>query len=194
MKRLTAPSSGAESDGLPGETNVPPDEWMAPAEVVDQVKAHYRETVQWLEAAPVYIGFSRWRDQAPRFLSGACLVHFTASLQTARESTPGLFDVLRAEHHLSVRYFSHHGVMCLLTDEQRDRRIATYSIATGDRLSTQDMGSSRVVFAMRYVSQGDARWKVDTYLQEMPLPAPLRLHGARVIERAVLPRPTGRDS
>lgn len=194
MRRLSGASSNADSDGLPDAVGGPLDEWMAPAEVVEQVKAHYRETVQWLEAAPAYVGFARWRDQAARFLSGACLVHFTASLQTARESVPRLFDVLRAEHHLNVRYFSHHGVMCLLTDEQLDRRVATYDLSTGARVTTQDMGSSRVVFAMRYVAQGEPRWKVDTYLQEMPLAANNPHGKVRIVERASLPRPTGRDS
>lgn len=193
MRRIPRPVQSDHERWLPGEMEESSFEWMAPGDVVEAVKQHYTEAHMWLEAAAQHIQSSRWREAARRFLSGACLQQFATSLKSVRESDVQFVDILRGEHKLAIRYFSPSGDTCLLSDLQSDRRMAIYRFRGGERVGTQDLGSSTVVFQMRFF-QADNRWKIDTCLQDLSSSVLMRGSTIRVFERTPLPYPAGRDS
>ncbi|MBE2183939.1 MAG: hypothetical protein IAE89_10975 [Anaerolineae bacterium] len=193
MRRIPRPLQGSDERWLPGDMEEATFEWMAPGDVVEAVKQHYTETHMWLEAASQHIQSPRWREAARRFLSGDCLQHFTLALKSIRESDVPFVDVVRGEHKLTVRYFSAGGDTCLLNDMQSDRRVAMYRFRGGERLGTQDLGSSAVIFIMRFFPE-DSRWKIDTCVQNLLRSAPMHSSSLPVFERTPLPYPVGRDS
>ncbi len=193
MRRIPRPVQSDDERWLPGELEESTFEWMAPGDVVEAVKQHYTESHLWLEAASQHIQSARWREAARRFLSGACLQHFATTLKSVRESDVQFIDILRGEHKLVVRYFSAGGDTCLLSDLQTDRRMAMYRFRGGERIGTQDLGSSTVVYMMRFFP-ADARWKIDACVQNLPYSATARGNSLPVFERTPLPYPAGRDS
>ncbi|KXK17894.1 MAG: hypothetical protein UZ15_CFX003002390 [Chloroflexi bacterium OLB15] len=193
MRRIPRPVQDDAERWLPGEMEEATFEWMAPSDVVETVMRRYTEAHLWLEVASQHFQNTRWREAARHFLSGSCLQQFTSALKSARESDVQIVDVLRGEHKLAVRYFSAGGDTCLLSDTQSDRRMAIYRLHGGERIGTQDLGSSTVVYLMRF-STADARWKIDACVQDLPHAEFRRGNSLRVFERTPLPFPAGRDS
>jgi hypothetical protein len=99
--------------------------------------------------------------------------------------------VLRAHHQISVRRFSDDGLSCLLIDRQSERRMATYDYWTKQRIHTQDLGSSALVFRMQF-DRYTGRWKVDEFIQQLPIGWET-LPGATLRLMDALPEAAGRD-
>lgn len=142
-------------------------EWMAPDEVVEQVRAHYLEAMNWLTDTTLSSWAQQW-SQAPGRLSGACLKRQRRLVLNERSGRGVQFvGVVRCDHAVEVRQFSETGSFCLVIDYQSQRRMATYNRRTRERLHTQDLGDGIVVYAMRYDAI-DQRWKIDSFVQELP--------------------------
>lgn len=143
-------------------------EWMAPEDVVQQVKDDYLMTINWLQDSAL----KPWPlqlKQAPDYLSGPFLDQHQKHIAKCRSMRrPTLVGILRADHRVEVRRFGESGATCLVIDTQSERRMATYDYDTGERHHTQDMGSGAFVFSMCYDTDTE-RWKVDQFIQELPL-------------------------
>ena len=143
-------------------------EWMAPDDVVEQVREHYLDAVNWLTETALGAWAQQWA-QAPARLSGSFLKRHRNLILTSRQQTRVQpVGVLRADHVVEVRQFSEAGSFCLVIDTQTQRRMATYNRKTRERLHTQDMGDGVVVYAMRYDPAAE-RWKIDNFVQELPI-------------------------
>lgn len=155
--------------------------WMAPDTVVEQVRKDYISAVQWLQESMLQDWERRWAV-APTYLEGGYLRRYQSLLLQHRLSNQQLFaGVLRADHRVMVSEFCDDGESCILIDQQQQRRMATYYQRTGERVTTQDLGSGAVVFKMVYDPKL-RRWKISEYIQELPLgwgqqhsTAPLRM-------------------
>lgn len=161
-------------------------EWMAPDDVVQQVRAHYLDAIHWLNDSMLMSWAQQWAG-APNHLSGSYLKRYRNLLLTQRDATP-MTGVLRADHGIEVREFSESGGFCLVIDQQTGRRMATYHRKTHERLHTQDLGDGVVVHAMLYDAE-DGRWKIGGFLQELPLD--WRIRATTQLSR--LPGTIGRD-
>ncbi len=168
-------------------------EWMAPDDVVDKVRSDYLTATRWLGDNVL----SSWQQQwmlAPYYMSGLYLKRFqTLVTQYRAGRMPRAVGVLRADHSVSVRSFSEDGERCLVVDRQTLRRMATYSSKTRERVMTQDLGDGAVVFQMRF-DANDSRWKLDEFVQELPLGWDMSTGRARIRELAALRTPVGRDN
>lgn len=143
-------------------------EWMAPDDVVEQVRTQYLDAANWLTDTATASWAQQWA-QAPAHLSGSFLKRHRNLILTSRQQTRiQLAGVLRADHQVEVRQFSEAGSFCLVIDTQTQRRMATYNRKTHERLHTQDMGEGAVVYAMRYDATAE-RWKIDSFVQELPI-------------------------
>jgi hypothetical protein len=143
-------------------------EWMAPDDVVQQVRTHYFDAVSWLQESMLMSWAQQWAD-APYYLGGVYLKRYRNLLLTQRESKGvPLTGILRADHVVEVRQFSEHGDTCLVIDYQTQRRMATYNRKTQERGVTQDLGDGVVVYAMLYDGK-DRRWKIGSFVQELPV-------------------------
>lgn len=143
-------------------------EWMAPDDVVQQVRAHYLDATHWLNDSMLMSWAQQWAG-APQHLSGSFLKRFRNLLLTQRDAKgTQLTGVLRADHTIEVREFSENGGFCLVIDQQTERRMATYNRKNHQRLHTQDLGDGVVVYAMLY-DAADGRWKIGGFLQELPM-------------------------
>lgn len=163
-------------------------EWMAPEEVVRRVRQHYLEAVEWLHQV------ERDGRLVAHYLSGSMLVR-AAQLLWTRASAPMFAGALRVDHSLEVRRFTESGERCLVVDHQTQRRMATYHMRTGIRAATQDLGSAIYVYGMVY-DVGAARWKIDTFIQELPQGWATRRRTGFLVETAFLSPhdSSGRDS
>ena len=114
---------------------------------------------------------SHWLHQAkaaPRYLSHQQLKHCYKVLRSEQlGNAPCCVDVLRADHHVSIRHFSEDGGRCLVIDQQSHRRMATYDYTSQTRLHTQDLGDCTLVYQMHY-DLGDHHWKIAAFIQQMP--------------------------
>jgi hypothetical protein len=166
-------------------------EWMAPENVVEAVSRDYLAAMRWLQESVLGHWTHQW-STAPSFLSGAYLRRYQAILMDYRaRGAPRCVGVLRADHHIDVRHFSEDGQQCLVIDHQAGRRMATYDSRTLERLHTQDLGDSTVVYQMRYDTE-EQRWKIDNFVQELPLGWGSRTRHIRLL--STLPAAVGRDN
>jgi hypothetical protein len=168
-------------------------EWMAPDEVVEEVREHYLEAIHWLHDSTNSTLGQQW-STASYYLTGHALRRHQQILMHYRTNgLPQFYGVLRADHVVQVRQFSDDGEHCLVIDRQMQRRMATYSTRTRERVSTQDLGSGAVLYAMVYVAK-ERRWKIDAFIQELPIG--WGSHHAKPLlqEHATLPEAIGRDS
>ncbi len=142
-------------------------EWMAPDDVIEQVREQYLEAINWLNES-MLMSWTQQLTAASAYLGGSFLRRYR-NLLLSQRSARGvqLTGVLRADHNVEVRQFSENGGFCLVVDQQTQRRMATYNRRTQERLHTQDMGDGVVVYAMLYDSK-DGRWKIGGYIQELP--------------------------
>ncbi len=164
-------------------------EWMAPEEVVVQVRGDYLAAVDWLHASAMDDP-SQMYAQASRYLDGVYLRRLQTLLAGGNQRFTG---VLRADHQVQVRHFSEDGRRCLVIDCQTQRRMATYDRRHDLRLHTQDLGDGAVVYQMVY-DVNDQRWKIEAYVQELPAGWGVAKSPQRV--RLLLQPPTasGRDN
>ncbi|MDX1993783.1 MAG: hypothetical protein SF029_15450, partial [bacterium] len=101
--------------------------------------------------------------------------------------------ILRCIHQVEVRHFSEDGERCLVIDRQTSRRMATYDYLNRSRVTTQDLGDGTVVYEMVYDKQGQ-RWKVNAFIQELPLGWESASKRKRIRLHSVLPPTIGRDN
>ena len=168
-------------------------EWMAPDEVVREVREHYLEAIHWLHDSTTSTLGQQW-SSAAYYLAGAFLRRHQQILMHYRTNgLPGCYGVLRADHFVQVRQFSEDGDRCLVIDRQTQRRMATYNTRTRTRTMTQDLGSGAVVYVMLYIPK-ERRWKIDSLIQELPLGWGNHRTQPRIQEHATLPDTIGRDS
>lgn len=139
-------------------------EWMAPEDVLRRVRDNYMEAVHWLQDAAIT---AKARDRASDYLCAEMLRQFNEQA-SLRAEKPTLFEgVLRAGHSVQVHRFTETGEVCLVIDHQTERRLATYNMASYERLHTQDMGRATLVYQMVYDRQDD-RWKIASFVQKLP--------------------------
>jgi hypothetical protein len=168
-------------------------EWMAPEDVVSQVRDDYLASTRWLQDHVMAPWKHQW-DNAPTYMSGPYLRRYqTVLTQQGVIGPPRGFGILRADHHVSVRHFTEDGERCLIIDQQLQRRMATYDSRTHDRVMTQDLGDGALVFQMRYDAL-DRRWKIDEFVQELPLGWGRRRSSHHIRELSALPTTVGRDN
>lgn len=143
-------------------------EWMAPRHIVHAVKVDYRRASRWLSDSALLPWADQWAA-APDYLSGSFLKRHQEILKHHRTGYPprytGIFRCMRA---IEVHQFSADGERCLIVDHQADQHMITYDYWTQTQLATQDLGSASLVYEMRYDRQ-DARWKIDRYVQQLPV-------------------------
>lgn len=141
--------------------------WMAPEAVVQRVQQHYLETMRWLPESISHSWSQQWQS-ASHYLSGSYLQRHQEILKLYRTGKPPRYSgILRCTHHIEVCEFSDDGERCLVIDRRSSCRMATYDYWTQDRVSTQDMGDSVLVYAMVYDRNAE-RWKLDQFIQELP--------------------------
>lgn len=168
-------------------------EWMAPDDVVRDVREHYLEAIHWLHDSTTSTWGQQWSSSA-YYLSGAYLRRHQQILMHYRTNgLPSCYGVLRADHYVQVRQFSEDGDRCLIIDRQSQRRMATYNTRTRTRVMTQDLGSGTVVYVLVYTAK-ERRWKIDSFVQELPLGWGNHRAQPRIQEHATLPDAIGRDS
>jgi len=161
-------------------------EWMAPDSVVQRVRAHYLEAVNWLHESALLSWAQQW-SSASDYLGGTYLKRYRNLLLTQRDGKTIQFSgVLRADHIVEARTFSENGAACLIVDQQSQRRMATYNRRTQERLHTQDLGDGAVVYGMLYDAR-DGRWKIGSLVQELPL----GWRSRPIIQEALLPGAIG---
>lgn len=142
-------------------------EWMAPDQVVHEVRQNFLEGITWLHES-VLPAFDSRRVSPQLFLTGAALRQYEHLSGQYRDSARLQFaGVLRMHHQVSVRRFSKDGRRCLAVDCQTERRMATYDVRQQMRLHTQDLGSGVVIYRMAYHIR-DQRWKIEALVQELP--------------------------
>jgi hypothetical protein len=163
-------------------------EWMAPDEVVEQVRADYLLGLQWL-AESVFWSKAHQLKTSHHYLAGECLAHHHELLSEKAEAR--FIGVLRADHHVEVRHFTEDGDTCLLIDIQAQRRMATYDARMRQRLLTQDLGSGAAVYRMTYDTKAH-RWKIEAFVQELPLG--WSQNRRQIQEVSELPTTIGRDN
>lgn len=142
-------------------------EWMAPDQVVHEVRQNFLEAVMWLHEGGLPIFEPQW-SSPQYYLTGEALRRHDqmfADYETGRLSK--FASVLRMHHQTLVRRFSKDGRRCLVVDYQTERRMATYDVRRQTRLHTQDLGSGVVVYRMAYHGR-DQRWKIEAMVQELP--------------------------
>ncbi len=168
-------------------------EWMAPDTVVNQVTSDYLAAIHWLHNSALSERSRQWA-MAPVYLDGSYLKRYQRVLLHYQSAgLPRALGVLRADHQVMVRHFSEDGERCLVIDNQTERRMASYDMHTRERLHTQDMGDSSLVYQMCYDESSD-RWKIESYIQELPVGWNSLQVSQRIRVLSSLPASTGRDN
>ena len=168
-------------------------EWMAPDTIVNQVTADYLAAIHWLHNSTLSERSRQWA-MAPAYLDGAFLKRYQRVLLHYQSAgIPPALGVLRADHQVMVRHFSEDGERCLVIDNQTERRMATYDTQTRERLHTQDLGDVSLVYQMAY-DAGSDRWKIESYLQELPAGWKNLQVSQRIRVLSSLPASAGRDN
>ncbi len=168
-------------------------EWMAPDDVVEQVRTHYIEATNWLQDS-AFLTWQDQRDYCTAYLAGKYLQQYRERVEHLRAGkTPTLVGVLRADHHVDVRQFNETGEQCYIVDSQTARRMATYQLPQVARLHTQDLGESTLVFRMCY-DLADKRWKIAELVQELPRGWNYTHAGRWVRIQTELPSRVGKDA
>ncbi|PJF40532.1 MAG: hypothetical protein D6737_01640 [Chloroflexi bacterium] len=168
-------------------------EWMAPEDILQQVEYDYLAAHQWLGESAL----QSWRLQAMQassWLAGDYLKQhqkLIAQYQVMR--VPCYVGIHRAVHAVEVRQFSDDGASCYIIDRQSQCRMATYDYHNQTRILTQDMGDTAVVYRMIY-DKNDRRWKIESYIQELPSGWGNQSLKAWVAIVSELPPKTGRDN
>jgi len=141
-------------------------EWLAPQDVLTQVRSHYLEVVEWMHNSLLTRSARLW-SMSGSYLSGAYWQRCQDFLRD-QVKYPRTLGVIRADHRLDVRYFSRTGAVCHVIDYQIGRRMASYEPTHMTRIGTQDLGDGADVYLMRYDAR-DRRWKIDAFVQELSM-------------------------
>ena len=167
-------------------------EWLAPESIMRMVRDHYMESMRWLPESVFYSWSQQWAS-APEYLSGMQLKRHHEILKYHQVGKPPRYiGVLRCTHQPDVCSFSEDGERCLVVDTQTSRRMATYDYWTQDRVNTQDLGDAVIVHEMVY-DRASGRWKIDRYIQELPLGWRSEYSSSRLQVVKRLPHVKGRD-
>jgi hypothetical protein len=167
-------------------------EWMAPDQVVHEVRQNFLESVTWLHESGLPVFEPQWAS--PQFFLTGEALRRHEQLVTQNRLDPRIQKftaVLRMHHQVLVRRFSKDGRRCLVVDVQTERRMATYDVRKQTRLHTQDLGSGVVVYRMAYHAR-DQRWKIEALVQELPAAWGKRTE-PRIEEIQFMPPAAGRD-
>lgn len=168
-------------------------EWMAPDDVIQQVGSDYLAAIRWLQESAM-LSWSQQSAGAAVYLTGDALQRQQKLLaQYRRSRAPYCLGVLRCDHQIEVRLFSEEGERCLVVDCQSQRRMATYDHQSQRRLHTQDLGDGAVVYQMLY-DNNTKRWKIEKFIQELPLGWTHHKTSRRIQLLSVLPTVVGRDN
>ncbi|MEO8609604.1 MAG: hypothetical protein ABI690_17055 [Chloroflexota bacterium] len=160
-------------------------EWMAPDDVVEQVRHDYLHMVEWLETAPF---LDHPRHRAPEYLTGEYLRRY----QRLNAIPIRFTGVLIAKHTILVRHFSDDGMQCLVIDCQTQRQILTYDERDSVLLNSQLLDDGTLVCSMVYDSLL-RRWKLAAMIQELPAGWQDTPRSNRVRLLSTLPTTMGRD-
>ena len=164
-------------------------EWVAPDEVVNQVRSDYLQTVEWL--AGIAQGIEPQR--APHYLLGRFLARFQAIVNYGSTGKRVHFaGILTMHHHVQVRQFSEDGSRCLVVDCQTERRMESRYASQHHWSLTQDLGDGAMVFQMCY-DVTVKRWKIEAFIQELPPGWYDRADVGHVRYRSDIPTTIGRD-
>ena len=163
--------------------------WVAPDDVVRQVSDDYLRTVEWLTGA----ARGEKTHRAPEYLTGLFLSRFQTIInyQNSPHHTHFVGSMM-ARHHLQVRHFSDDGSRCLVVDCQTERRIESLQLHDYGWSLLQDLGDGTLVFQMRYDTRAQ-RWKIESFIQELPAGWGSRADSGRVRLFSQLPTASGRD-
>jgi hypothetical protein len=135
-------------------------EWMAPDDVVEQVRRDYLQVVEWLESAPF---LDHPRHRAPDYLTGDYLRRYFRLTHV-----PSRFSgTLIAHHNILVRHFSDDGTECFVIDAQSERQMLTYDERNNILLHTQALDDGTLVCRMLY-DPLLRRWKLEAIIQALP--------------------------
>lgn len=146
-------------------------EWIAPDQIIQRICDDYLVASEWLNGSALEPWSKQWA-LASVFLAGIQLQRHQKILTRLRTGRISRFvGIMACTHELDVRYFSEDGERCLVIDRQYHRRITTYDVQKYVALQTQDMQSGMVVYQMVYDSAAQ-RWKIEAYIQELPLNVP----------------------
>ncbi len=164
-------------------------EWVAPDDVLCQVSSDYLGAVEWLTVAAL----GDQTHRAPQYLTGRFLTRFQTIINY--QSTPHhihFIGLVTARHHVQVRQFSEDGSRCLVVDCQTERRVESHHINDNGWSLAQDLGDGALVFQMCY-DPGANRWKIESFIQELPAGWGNRADSGRVRLLSNLPTTIGRD-
>ena len=169
--RLTAGSHrtpwGDQMTRLNPGTSFDHAEWMAPGDVVQAVQRDYMSFYQYV-AEKLPQGWLEYMRDLNEYLCEDLLREQRESLDTRLRHNRGrMIDILRANHSLQVRHFSDDGTRCIIIDHQTEQRMATYDYWSGNRLHTQDLGSTTYVYEMQYDLRAQ-KWKLARFIQVLP--------------------------
>jgi hypothetical protein len=169
-------------------------EWMAPPHVVEEVIWNFRESQEWLETCAANWG--RFAGGYERYLSGPYLKQQRRALASLVNQKPRIALEQSANHLYSVRHFTSDGLHCLLIDQQTARVLTTLSYWSGRVLHQQHLDDRAYVYQLGY-EMNEKRWKIEKFIQELPLGTPLDVALAkrtRVQVASELPSPVRRDN
>lgn len=169
-------------------------EWMAPPQVIEDVVWNFREAQEWLETCAANWG--RFAEGYERYLAGSYLKLQRRVLASLVNQKPRIALVQSAAHQYSVRHFTSDGLHCLLIDQQTARVLTTSSYWSGQMLHQQRLEDRAYVYQLVY-ELTEKRWKIERFIQELPLGTPLEIapkKRSRVKVATELPTRVQRDN
>jgi hypothetical protein len=142
---------------------------MAPDEVVEEVKKHYVETIEFNNFDNPIFDPERLRELYPKFYTGKALEGLLASLEKKMRGEE-IFWVNAHPYraHLSVRYFSKDGMSCEVSDESEEMLALGYSYPERKVVAKAKVPRSLYVCRMVYDPE-DGRWKFAEHLHQIEL-------------------------
>lgn len=164
-------------------------EWIAPDDVILQVRNDYLHAIEWLTRTALGEEISL----APHYLTGRFLERFQTIINYQNSPHHTHFvGVMTARHHIQVRQFSDDGSRCLVVDSQTERRVESRQLHHAGWSLAQDLGDGALVFQMCYDTKAQ-RWKIESFIQELPAGWGSGADVGRVRLLSHLPTTSGRD-
>jgi hypothetical protein len=164
-------------------------EWVAPDDVIHQVRNDYLRAVEWLAGAAM----GEQTHRAPHYLTGRFLTRFQTIINyQAAPHHIQFVGIVTARHHVQVRQFSEDGSRCLVVDCQTEQRIESHHLNDYGWSLAQDLGDGALVFQMGYDAKSN-HWKIEAFIQELPAGWGNHADSGRVRLLANLPTTIGRD-
>lgn len=169
-------------------------EWLAPPQVIEEVIWNFRESQEWLETCAANWG--RFAEGYERYLNGPYLKAQRRGLASLVAQKPRVALAQSVAHQYSVRHFTSDGLHCVLLDQQTMRTLTTASYWSGRVLHQQRLEDRACVYQLAY-DVTEQRWKIEKFIQELPLGTPLEIKPTkrtRVTVATELPPRAGRDN